>query len=444
MGTPFTPADLGFGFLIAALLFAMAALVLGRAPDARVVLLALAFKFVACLAFYAIYTFYYEGEGDALDRYHPEGIELADALRDGTYDGPLLEPFYFDGSTTDRTVNSSGLVHLVLCNSVMASGFFFALLGFLGQLNLYRTFVRCYPDPRIRRWWQLGLLFFPSLTYWSSGVMKDTLGLFALGCAVRSFESLMERTTARALIGTAVSFYLLLAFRSLVVPVLLVAFAPRLLDKLQGAPAAGTPAAPRRSASIVFQLALIVGTLIFVPLISKVEPDYELSDLPGTLHNRRDTYRVEKRDIVLEYDSSWAGMLKVIPQAIIIAIYRPFVWETRSPVRMIFALENLVLLLLTLKIFRDIWRDPSLAGRLLYAPLFLPCLLFVICFSAAIGLATPNLGTMSRYRLPMLPFLAALFTIAHAQTLRSRPVPSEAPPLPPRRPAVVLARRGVL
>jgi hypothetical protein len=423
MGTAFAPADLGFGLFIAALLFGLTAVAVGRKPDARVVLAALAFKFVANLAFYGIYHFYYEDEGDCLDRYHPEGIELAESLRDGSYDGPLLAPFYFDGSTTDRTVNLSGLVHLVLCDSVHATGFVFGLLGFIGQLCLYRTFVRRYPSPRVRRWWQLGLLFLPSLTYWSSGVMKDTVGFFALGCVVYSFESLLERTTVWGVLRTAASFYLLLAFRSLVAPVLVVAFAPRLLDKLQGRPAAGSG---RGSASIVFQLGLVLCSLVVVPLIGRIEPDYATSDLSETLHDRRETFRANKRDVDFDFDTSWSGTMIALPEAVVVVVFRPFVWEAGSSVRLLFALENLVLLALALRVVWQIWRDPPLLWRLLYAPLFLPCLLFVICFSAAVGLAVPNLGTLSRYRLPMLPFLTGVLTIA--QYYATRPAPAAVPP----------------
>ena len=57
------------------------------------------------------------------------------------------------------------------------------------------------------------------------------------------------------------------------------------------------------------------------------------------------------------------------------------------------------------ELLRWAWRSPDIMASLA----------FVLLFSFAVGLATTNLGTLSRYRLPMMPFY--IYVVASAQAL---------------------------
>jgi hypothetical protein len=41
-------------------------------------------------------------------------------------------------------------------------------------------------------------------------------------------------------------------------------------------------------------------------------------------------------------------------------------------------------------------------------PVLLFCAVFIVLFGVAVGLAAPNLGTLSRYRVPMMPMYGFL------------------------------------
>ncbi len=60
--------------------------------------------------------------------------------------------------------------------------------------------------------------------------------------------------------------------------------------------------------------------------------------------------------------------------------------------------------------FTRAWREP----------MFLTCLIFVSIFSLAVGVSTPNLGTISRYRIPLLPFFVGALTILEYHFLEFR------------------------
>ena len=62
-------------------------------------------------------------------------------------------------------------------------------------------------------------------------------------------------------------------------------------------------------------------------------------------------------------------------------------------------------------------------------PFLVFCLVFVVAFGIAVGLASTNLGTLSRYRCPLLPFFVLLLLVlgrplsarSPASTLRGAP-----------------------
>jgi hypothetical protein len=91
------------------------------------------------------------------------------------------------------------------------------------------------------------------------------------------------------------------------------------------------------------------------------------------------------------------------------AIYRPLLVEARSPVAAANALETTMLLLLTLWVIRR--RGLRLVGLIRGSPPLMFCLVYVALFSVAVGLTTTNLGTLSRYRMPMMPYLGVMVAV---------------------------------
>ena len=110
-------------------------------------------------------------------------------------------------------------------------------------------------------------------------------------------------------------------------------------------------------------------------------------------------------------DPSIGGMLKKFLPAVNVSLFRPYIWETNKPLQLINALEAMLFLWVTIKLIivvglKRIWKtinsDPTIQF----------CLIFTIIFAFAVGLSSGNFGTLSRYRIPCLPFFAiTLFLI---------------------------------
>jgi hypothetical protein len=117
-----------------------------------------------------------------------------------------------------------------------------------------------------------------------------------------------------------------------------------------------------------------------------------------------------------ELDGTFSSMIKLAPQAVNVALFRPYLWEVKNPLMLLSALEALLLLGLTLRV---IIRNKFIhLGQSIRSPIILFCLGFAIIFAFGVGISTYNFGTLSRYRIVMVPFfLMALFLLDfHSQS----------------------------
>src|SRR5690606_36128594 len=86
-----------------------------------------------------------------------------------------------------------------------------------------------------------------------------------------------------------------------------------------------------------------------------------------------------------------------------VTLFRPYLWETRKVIQLINALEATILLLVTIKVFisvgpKRLWMTISADPTIQF------CLIFSLIFAFAVGISSGNFGTLSRYRIPCLPF----------------------------------------
>jgi hypothetical protein len=114
--------------------------------------------------------------------------------------------------------------------------------------------------------------------------------------------------------------------------------------------------------------------------------------------------------LATEVPTSLTGQLAYAPAALLFALFRPTLFEVRNLLILANSFETTLLTLLFLSLImrrnlgdvrRQIAEDPFLVF----------CVVFVIAFGTAVGLASTNVGTLSRYRAPLLPFFAALLLV---------------------------------
>jgi len=132
---------------------------------------------------------------------------------------------------------------------------------------------------------------------------------------------------------------------------------------------------------------------------------------------KRDYYGGNSFDIG-EVDRSFVGVLSKFPIATFYGLYSPTIFDVRNIVMLFSALENTILIYLTLRILFD-FKFRRLATIMLDSPILSFCLVFTLLFAFSIGFTTPNYGAMVRFKIPLLPFL--VFYLLVIQKLLSNP-----------------------
>ena len=120
-----------------------------------------------------------------------------------------------------------------------------------------------------------------------------------------------------------------------------------------------------------------------------------------------------------EQDGTLTGMAKLAPQAIIVSLFRPFLWEVHNPVMLMSSLEALFFLFFTLRIiFRSgVAKTLSLVSG---TPVLTLCFLFAFAFAATVGVVSNNFGTLVRYKIPMIPFYVAGLYITQSMSVNQK------------------------
>jgi hypothetical protein len=102
----------------------------------------------------------------------------------------------------------------------------------------------------------------------------------------------------------------------------------------------------------------------------------------------------------------------LVVNGIIATLFRPFLWEINGITALLSSLESTFFLFLTLSILfrRGVGRFFKSAFR---NPVLLFCLIFSLIFAAAIGSTALNFGSLSRYKIPALPFYLVMILVIY-------------------------------
>jgi len=387
---------------------------------------ALTVKFIGAIALGIIYQFYY-GAGDTFNYfaeskviYGAFGDNFGVALQlfggsDGNYSGAIgkyVSQMHWFYSPTEYFVIKVGAVCSLFCFcTYTVIGLMFAAISFSGIWALYVTFLRIAPG--VYKELAFAIFFLPSVFFWGSGLMKDSLCIGAIGWTFYGFYRalIIRRTVLKSasvgLLGvyvlSSVKIYILLSFLP---PALLWAFN----EYNQNIKSAAV-----RNLLRPFFLALgMAAGYLGATNLTAGDDKYDVDKIgERTKANQEFLYTLTKDQgsayNIGSFDGSLGSMVKVAPQAIIVTLFRPFLWEARNPIMMLSALEALMLLWLTAKL---VWSRGLLGGlrQIASQPVLTFCFLFSIIFAIGVGTNSGNFGTLVRYKIPLMPFyLSALF-----------------------------------
>jgi len=380
---------------------------------------ALTVRIIGALAVGFLYQFYYGG-GDTFN-FHTRGSRhIWEAFMDspvlgwkmltangdyvpGIYKYASNIPFFKDPSSY-FVIRVAGFFDLITWSSYSATAVLFAVVSFCGAWMLYITFYR--HSPHLQRKLAIAILFIPSVIFWGSGLFKDTLTLASLGFLTYAISSLFikKQVSLPTILFMLISFWILFSVKKYI----LLCFLPAVIIWIYAIQLVRIKSLVLKIMIVPFILLILVASGYYaIVLIGKDDPRYSIDKIANTAQVTAydigfySGKEAGSRYSLGELDGSFTNMASKAPQAIIVSLFRPYLWEVKNPLMLLSALESLALVALTLYVlyksrirFVKSWSDPTV----------LFCLVFSLTFAFAVGVSTFNFGTLSRYKIPLLPF----------------------------------------
>jgi hypothetical protein len=269
--------------------------------------------------------------------------------------------------------------------------------------------------PNMERKFVIAILYMPSLIFWGSGILKDTITFSAACLFTYCIYSTFIKKQKRI---TNISLLILSSFALITVkPYIFVALLPGAAIWLSFSRISSI-----KNAFIKFSIAPLILIVAFAGTTSIMgalggslgsynSVESALNKAVLTKNDlTRDAYGKNSFDIGT-YDATVFGILSKFPQAVVAGLFRPFLWDVTNPVMLISAIENTFLIFLTLRVLLKV--GPINFFSLIFKePLLIFSFVFAIFFSFSVGLTTANFGALVRYKIPALPFyLCTLFIL---------------------------------
>ncbi len=437
-------------------------------------------KIIASVALWGVYTFYYTDKSNSdIWKYFDDSKVMTDAFHDHPADYfKMLSGIGDDDSRIDMTyyhkmnywyqqfdnnllndahiiIRFNAFVRLFSFGNYFTHALLMCFLAFTGLCAIYKIFF-----PVVKEWKvAAAALFFllPSLTFWSSGVMKEGLMLLGLGVVIyNSFCFFTDRKWYRIiyiLLASWLLFFTKLYVLAALIPSSIGAFwvmknskaaVLKFLVVLVLCFAAGMSIKFFKPKDDPLQLLALKqidfikqssgGTYLYSDsVVAFIASDKraDLVKINGTFFHIRkgadyyywkiypdfkDTLYANNNHDTTKYkilnDFPRAGslmeseylqptvksFLMQSPRALFRALFRPLPWELKNPMNLLPAFENVILILLLFLVlfFRGKISSPAIFGF---------CLTFSLLLLLVMGLITPVLGALVRYRIAAQPFL---------------------------------------
>ncbi|MFN5324378.1 MAG: hypothetical protein ACK5C5_05630 [Bacteroidota bacterium] len=322
-------------------------------------------------------------------------------------------PLYKD-QPTFFVVRVAAPIVLLSGGSFIVTTLIFALMSFFGNWRLYKVFITEFPD--LKKEMAIAFLFIPSVFFWGSGLLKDTITLSCIGFYTYSFYKifiLREKFFSNAVVIFLASFLILQ-----IKPYIIFALLPGSIIWIVNKQVIGMKNKVIKFLTGPFLLSVgVLGGYLLLANMSGLLGLYSLDSVldRAVITNqdlKADYYKGNSVDIG-EFEATIPSMLSKAPVAINLALFRPYLWEANNLVMLISGLECFIMMIFTIRVliktrlfgaFPIIYKNHLLSFALIFS----------LFFAFSVGISTSNFGSLVRYRIPVLPFfIASMYIIRH-------------------------------
>lgn len=357
-----------------------------------------------------ILYFYHYGYGDTIKFWQDSvivsrslwlnPIETLDILwnEDSIQDGPLPGLSY----RIDRSfffVKILGIVAFFFGNNYWMMASALSFISFLAAWFLIRRIVECFPDATIPS--VIAFLFFPTVVFWSAGVIKESVGLAALYVVAARCLRWVYQHKARFVdvpaivlavwVGWSLKYYWIVIFVAAAIPFVIVSLCAQKVNMIH-------------RYRLPIWLAL---TLVMILASMNAHPNFD----PGRLflvidENNEALMRLSTEENAVRYNLTpdFRSLMMNSPKALVTGLFRPFLWETFNTLSFFSALANTFVLIASILALPSLKKLFTSEDNLLAISIFF----YVTLLAIFLALSTPNFGTLDRLKIGYTPFFLCL------------------------------------
>jgi hypothetical protein len=380
---------------------------------------AIHFKMFGTVFFTFIYQFYYRMQGDTASyffhAYVMTNVLFSDPIAfvkmlwssGGEFymygmNGSLL---WFQYSKEEWFVSRiAAFIGIFSLNSYIGTAFIMSFITFIGIWKMYQSFVGIYPN--LAKPFAISCFFIPSTVFWSGGILKDCVTYAAVGYFVYAFFNITyyKRKIYLSLFILLICAHVLQSVKLYILITLIPALAVWYYSSVKSS--IKNPIIKALSLPFIILMSA-AGGYYFTTKLAASDEKYSSSEaLEKRVRGFHSDHllRVNTSSYSLgDLDFSTIGIIKKIPAAINVTLFRPYLWEVRNAVTLISAIESFIFFAITayiilkggfFKVLRVIFGNPEMQL----------CLLYTILLGFAVGFTAYNFGALVRFKIPLLPF----------------------------------------
>lgn len=370
----------------------------------KVFWLALVLKLVAGICLGLLYTYYYSVSDTFV--YFNDAVKIAALARDDfpAYVDVLFSnelhalSLTFDEPRALFLTKITSVFSLLTGNNYWLISLYYSFIAFCASWILVKTLQRHIPTVT----WAavVAFLFLPSVVFWTSGLLKESLAVASLYYLTAIFVRVWfdDRIHWLYYLVAVPALWLLWSLKYYYFAV----FVPVILTTLLHKYVIGKKLRSPLTQVLAWAALMILPALLITLLHPNLDYDrvmnvivmnnaaYEQLSSPGDFV-RFDNLRPEA-----------LSLLKNAPWALFSGLFRPLFWEASTILQFVAGVENTFILFLFLASLLHLTRYRSSPHRLLVFAL----LVYVVLVCIFITLSAPNFGTLSRYRAGFISFFA--------------------------------------
>lgn len=333
----------------------------------------------------------------------------------------FLSNYYVEMNNWDRVYESStyndsrtiirfnAIIRLFSGGNFHIHTLFFTALSMIGFTGIFKSFKDFFNNKKGAL--IIVVFLIPSVIFWSSGALKESILIFGMGILIYSLKQLTEqKINIKLLILFILSFILLFFIKFYV----LVAMLPCLIGYF---------------ISVKFQMKhpLIVysSVVVFFSISAfnskEIPPHFDFVETLVTKQKNfirlAEVTESGSRFQLTKLEPTFLGIATAMPEALVNCFIRPLITKGNQFIFLPSIIENtLLIVLICLSFFSRLKRKVKLTTEtknMFWFSVFFTLILFTI-----IGLTTPVSGALVRYKIPALPFLGiAILTFLNTDYL---------------------------